>query len=180
MLKPYIISQGDYLTKIAHMRGFNAESAWNDAANDELRKKRTSMNMLQPGDIVDIPDQPRPRLPISGGVVNQYIARIPKMPVNVRLQVGGQILVKEPYVIRGLGPDPVHGETDEHGYVTARVRVHVREIEVELPKRKRTLRVRVGNMDPINELSGLQKRLTHLGFYLPTKMGSENFDALDP
>jgi Putative peptidoglycan binding domain len=180
MLKPYIIRQGDYFTKLAHTKGFNAEKAWNDPANDDLRKKRSSMDMLEPGDIVFIPDEARPRLDVSGGVVNHYIARIPKIPVNVRIKVGGEIVVDEPYIIRGVGPDPVNGKTDKNGYLSTRVRVHVREIEVELPKRKRTLRVRVGDMDPMNELSGLQKRLTHLGYYLPTKTGTENFDALDP
>jgi hypothetical protein len=180
MLKPYIVRQGDYFTKLAHLRGFNAETVWNDPANEALKKKRASMDVLEPGDIVYVPDEPKPRLPIAGGVVNHYVARIPKVPVNVRLKVGGEILIDEPYVIRGVGPDPVRGKTDKNGYVTARVKVHVREIEVELPNRKRTLRVRVGDMDPMNELSGLQKRLTHLGYYLPTKTGTENFDALDP
>lgn len=179
-LKPYIVRQGDYFTKLAHTRGFDADKIWNDPKNEDLKKKRASMDTLEPGDIVWIPDEPRPRLPVHGGIVNHYIARIPKVPVNLRLQVGGKILDKEPYVIRGLGPKPIEGATDDKGFLSTAVHVNVREIEVFLPDRNRTLRVRVGDMDPINELSGLQKRLTHLGFYVPTKTGTENFDALDP
>ncbi len=179
-MKPYIVRQGDYLTKLGHLKGFDAAKAWADSANDDIRKKRSSMDTLEPGDIVYIPDVAPKQIPIHGGIVNHYIARIPKVPVNLKLQVGGTVLQKEPVVIRGIGPKPVESATDENGILTTSVKVHVREIEVELPQRNRTLRVRVGDMDPINELSGLQKRLTHLGFYVPTKTGTENFDALDP
>jgi len=179
MLKPYVIRQGDYLSKLGPARGFNPETAWADPKNDPIRKKRTSMNMLQPGDVVWLPDEPRPRLPVAGGSTNAYTARIPKVTVKLKLQVGGVALAKEPYVIRGVGPEPIDGATDENGFLSAKVKVHVREFEVELTKRKRSLRVRVGDMDPINELTGVQKRLTHLGFYLPTKTGTENFEALD-
>jgi hypothetical protein len=180
MLKPYIVRQGDYLTKLGHLRGFEPEKIWNDPKNADLKKKRASMDTLEPGDIVYVPDEPRPRLPVQSGIVNNYVARIPKVPVNLKLQIGGKILDKEPYEIRGLGPKPITGATDENGNLSTQVHVHVREIEVHLTDRNKTLRVRVGDMDPINELSGLQKRLTHLGFYVPTKTGTENFDALDP
>lgn len=180
MLKPYVIRQGDYMSKLGPTRGFNPETAWADPKNDAIRKKRTSMNMLQPGDVVYLPDEPRPRLPVAGGSTNEYTARVPKVTVKLKLQVGGVALPKEPYTIRGVGPDPIEGATDDSGFLTAQVKVHVREFEVELTKRKRTLRVRVGDMDPINELTGVQKRLTHLGYYLPTKTGTENYDALDP
>lgn len=178
-MKPYVVRQGEYLTKIAHTLGFDAERVWNDPKNEALRKKRADFDQLQPGDILFVPDAPRPRLSLEVGSSNQYVARIPKMPVSLKLQIGGEILVKEPYRILGLGPDPIEGATDEKGYLSAKVDVHIREIEVELIDRKRTLRVRVGNLDPINEISGLQKRLTHLGFYQPSFAGTENFEAKD-
>jgi Putative peptidoglycan binding domain len=179
-MKPYVIRQGDYLTKLAHTMGFNADSVWNDDKNKDLKDKRQDPNQLQPGDILQVPDEPKARLPIIVGSTNNYVARIPKVPVVLRLQIGGEILVKEPFVIHGVGKKPIEGATDEHGYLSTEVPVHVRELEVELTERNRTLRVRVGNMDPMNELSGLQKRLTHLGFYQPSYAGTENYEACDP
>jgi hypothetical protein len=179
-MKPYVVRQGDYLTKLAHTMGFNPDSVWAHPKNEALRNKRTDPDMLQPGDLLYVPDEARERLPIEPGTINAYVARIPRMPVAVKLQVGGAPLSKERYRILGLGPDPIAGATDEDGYLRTEVAVHVREIEVQLVDRKRTLRVRVGNMDPINELAGLQKRLQHLGFYQATRGGSENFEAKDP
>ncbi len=179
-MKPYVIRQGDYLTKLAHTKGFDAEAIWNDAKNEDLKNKRKDPQQLQPGDILYISDGSTPKLPVTVGSSNDYVARIPKVPVLLRLQIGGEILEKEPFIILGVGPKPIEGATDEHGYLKTEVGVNVREIEVRLPARDRTLRVRVGNMDPLNELSGLQKRLTHLGFYQPSYAGTENYEACDP
>ena len=97
----------------------------------------------------------------------------------MRLQVGGAPLAKEPYQILGLGPEPIEGATDDDGWLKTSVPVHVREIEVLLTEKDRTLRVRVGDMDPIDTMSGLKKRLTHLGYYQPARVGVENDDVAD-
>jgi hypothetical protein len=179
-MRPYVIRQGDYLTKIAHTMGFDAATVWNDPQNEEIRQKRPDWNILHPGDVLWVPDAPAPRkLAIRAGTSNRYVAHIPKMPVRVLIQVGGEPLPKEPYRILGLGPDPVEGETDDDGYVSASVPVHVREIELILTRKNRTLRLRVGDLDPVDTLTGLKKRLCHLGFYQPSRVGIENQDATD-
>jgi hypothetical protein len=179
-VKPYVIRQGDYLTKLAHTNGYDADTVWKHAKNKELRERRSDPNTLLPGDILWVPEPtPARRLAVKSGTDNRYTARIPKMPVSVRLQLGGEPLVKEPFRILGVGPDPIEGATDEHGWLKAEVNVHVREIEVELTARDKTLRVRVGDMDPLNTVSGVKKRLTHLGFYQPSKIGVDNDDAAD-
>ena len=179
-MKPYVIRQGDYLTKLAHIHGFDADAIWNHAQNGDLREKRSQRDMLHPGDILWIPDAPSHRkLPLRAGAANRYVARIPKVPVALRLQVGGEPLVKEPFRILGLGGEPIEGATDEDGYLSASVPVHVREIEVLLTQKGRTLRLRVGDLDPINTVMGVKKRLTHLGFYQPQRVGVENNEAAD-
>ena len=179
-MRPYLIWQGDYLTKLAHTMGFDGMSMWNHPRNKPLREKRQQPDMLHPGDILWIPDHPDfKQLNVHMGASNRYVARIPKKPVELRLQVGGEPLPKEPYVILGLGPDPLEGATDENGFLKTQVQVHVREIEVILPRKNVTLRLRIGDMDPVDTISGLRKRLLHLGFYQPTQVGIENADAED-
>ncbi len=180
-MKPYVIRQGDYLTKLGHTMGFDPELVWGHGKNAELRERRANKDLLHPGDIVWIPPSPdKKRLAIRSGAANRYIARIPKKPVEVRVQVGGEPLADEPAVILGVGPDPIETKTYEDGWIRTEVQVHVREVEVILPRKARTLRVRVGDLDPINTVNGLRKRLQHLGFYQPTKVGVENQDASDP
>ncbi len=179
-MKPYVIRQGDYVTKIAHLHGFDAATVWNDPKNQKIREKRPDWNIIHPGDVLWIPDRTdrRPLL-VKNGTTNRYVANIPKMPVELRIQVGGEALPNEPYLLLGLGPDPIEGETDDDGWLRTTVPVHVRELEVLLTERDRTLRLRVGDMDPVDTLSGLKKRLTHLGFYQPSRVGVENDDVAD-
>jgi hypothetical protein len=180
-MKPYVVRQGDYLTKLAHTMGFDPDLVWNHSKNSELRERRADKDLLHPGDILWLPPSPdKKRLQVRSGAANRYIARIPKKPVEVRIQVGGEPLADEPAVILGIGPDPLETKTDEAGWIRTEVQVHVREIEVILPRKRRTLRVRVGEMDPVNTVNGLRKRLQHLGFYQPTRVGVENQDASDP
>lgn len=179
-MKPYIVRQGDYVTKIAHLHGFDAQTVWNDPMNAKLREKRPDWNIIHPGDVLWIPERSERRyLIVKNGTTNRYVANIPKMPVELRIQVGGEPLPDEPYVILGLGPDPIEGATDQDGWLRTTVPVHVREIEVLLTERDRTLRLRVGDMDPVDTLAGLKKRLTHLGFYQPTRVGVESDDVAD-
>lgn len=179
-MRPYVIRQGDYLTKLAHTMGFDGSAIWNHPRNKPIRERRSEPDMLHPGDILWIPDAPEyKRLTVKSGASNRYVARIPKKPVELRVQIGGEPLPKEPYVILGLGPDPVEGATDETGFLKTQVQVHVREIEVILPRKNVTLRLRLGDLDPVDTISGLRKRLLHLGFYHPTQIGIENADAAD-
>ena len=55
-MQPYVIRQGDFLAKLAHRFGFDADTVWNDAANTKLGDARTDPNILAPTDILYIPD----------------------------------------------------------------------------------------------------------------------------
>ena len=37
-MKPYVVKQGDYLLKIAHLAGFDADDVWGHAKNADLKK----------------------------------------------------------------------------------------------------------------------------------------------
>ncbi len=179
-MRPYVIRQGDYLTKLGHTMGFDPQTVWQNPKNQSLRERRPDPEMLHPGDLLWVPDQADlRRLPVRSGASNQYVAHIPKKPIDLKIQIGGEVLAKEPFVVLGLGPDPVEGETDETGHLKTQVEVHVREIEVILPNQNRTLRLRIGDLDPMDTIAGLRKRLLHLGYYQPTRVGIENQDATD-
>ena len=57
-LLTYVVKYGDYLTKIASEHGTTWQAIWNHPANAELRAKRGSPDILYPGDVLQIPDQP--------------------------------------------------------------------------------------------------------------------------
>ncbi len=60
-MQPYVIRQGDFLLKLAHKFGFDADSVWSDPSNSALRTLRSDPNILSPGDILYIPTPPDPQ-----------------------------------------------------------------------------------------------------------------------
>ena len=59
-MKPYVVKQGDYLLKLAHGLGFDADTVWNADENADLKAKRDP-NILCPGDLLYVPDsEPKP------------------------------------------------------------------------------------------------------------------------
>jgi hypothetical protein len=94
------------------------------------------------------------------------VARVPTTPVEIELHDAKGPLAGEPYALEGLGR-PTQGTTDPDGRIKLVVPVHVRTVTVLLPERELAYEVRVGDMDPIEERSGLRARLTNLGFHPP-------------
>jgi hypothetical protein len=163
-LKPYVVRQGDTLMKLAAERGLVASDVWADPKNEELRKRRPDMDVLAPGDVLYLPDPPKNWLPIAKGTTNRYKATVPKVTVHLVIQdEEGLPLADAPCVIRGLG-DPVERRTEADGGLSIEVPVLLREVSVELPDHGLVYPVRVGDLDPIEERSGVAMRLAHLGY----------------
>ena len=63
-LVPHVVRQGEYLSRLAHRLGFDAESVWDHPDNAELKQARAHADQLLAGDLLWLPRQapePRPR-----------------------------------------------------------------------------------------------------------------------
>jgi N-acetylmuramoyl-L-alanine amidase len=163
-MKPYVVRQGDYLASIAHALVFDADEVWNHPRNADLKKLRPNPNMLCPGDLLFVPDEPREGLPLAVSAANPFTATVPTATVALSFQVDGKPIAGEPFTVEGLARE-VSGTSDGDGKVQLDVPVTVREVRVVFPQRDLGYTVRVGDLDPIEEWSGLRARLSHLGFY---------------
>ena len=173
-MKPYVIKQGDYLTKLAHQMGFDADTVWSDGKNAELKALRPDPSMLQAGDILFVPDEPKKRLPLKAEEENSYVAKVPKVSVSVVVSDDDEPIADEPYVVEGLGDDEER-TTDADGTVTFEAPVHVREVTVRFKKRDLVFRIGVGELDPIDTDSGVRMRLTQLGYYGAQTAGEDAY-----
>lgn len=177
-MRPYIVRQGDYLTQIAYIRGFSAEEVWNHPRNDVLRQERSSPDILQPGDILYLPDAREDWNPLrlTIGKENHFTARTPTVEIKLMLKNADRTpIANQPFRVEGMGPNPFKSTTDEQGVALFHVPVHVREVGLSLGEAGPYYRVHVGHMDPPVELSGVAKRLTHLGYLAPV-----DFRKIDP
>lgn len=175
-VRPYVVKQGDHLRKLAHRHGFDAAEVWEHPKNAELRALRRSFDVLAPGDILFLPTEPRPGFPFTPREKNLYTAKAPVIEVTLVFKDGERPLAQEPYEIHGLGGAQgevaSHAETDAEGRATLRVPVTAREVSVFFPRANVMYPVRIGDMDPETEMSGVKKRLQNLG-YLRADVGPE-------
>ncbi|WP_437731960.1 peptidoglycan-binding protein [Sorangium sp. So ce1335] len=165
---PYVIQQGEHLRKLAFRFGMDAETLWRHDKNQELASRRKNMDLLHPGDVLHVPAEPAPALDISAGTMNRYKARVPTVPVKIQLESAVRSLAGQRFEVHGIGEgaEPIRGTTTAEGEASFEVPVLVREVELRLPDAGLVIPVLVGDLDPIDEPSGLAQRLRNLG-YLP-------------
>lgn len=161
-MRAYVIRQGDYLAKLAHRMGFDADAVWDHPANAALKQRRDP-NLLYPGELLYVPEASRTPAPISSNAANGYVAVVPKTTVRLIFEDADGPMVGEAYVVEGLGA-PVESTTDGEGMVVLDLPVHVRECRVVFPRKGLAWPVKVGDMDPLDEPIGVRKRLRNLGY----------------
>jgi hypothetical protein len=164
-MRTHVVRDGEFMTQIAAKLGRDPEALWSDPSNADLKANRRHMDILCAGDIVHIPDEQAPEgLPIAKGTTNRYQAKVPRVTISIIARDGGTPLADEPYRVMGAGA-PIEGTTDGDGRLTFKFPVHVREAEILLPRKGLSFPLDLGGMDPVDEASGVLKRLANLGFY---------------
>ena len=166
---PYVVCQGDHLRTIAMRFGLEPAKLWDDPKNARLKDLRGDGDVLHPGDLLYVPTKKPTGQPLRARTKNRYRAKIPTMPVALTLSDADGPLADQPYEVRGLrlreGEPPPTGTTDGDGRVSLELPVDTRLVEFYLPKRHIIVRVKVGDMDPIDEETGVVKRLMNVGVF---------------
>lgn len=161
-MEPYVIRQGDYLLSLAYQFGFDADAVWNDPKNADLRQLRSNPNILYPTDLLYIPDPtPAPMTTLTVGTTNSFVASAPT--VTITLTFSDTSLASQAYTVREL--EQLTGLTsDATGTVTFTIPVTLATATIVFTASGATYVVKIGNLDPIDTLSGVFQRLQHLGF----------------
>jgi hypothetical protein len=161
---PYVIRQGDYLKKLAFTKGFDADEVWGAPENADLKAARPDPDILCPGDILYVPELKPDPLPLNVGGESTYTGDVPTVSVRIILVEGGSPLANELFAVDGL-PEPMSGTTTTDGCVMFEAPITLREVSIVLPNRNLSYPVRIGDLDPKDEPSGVASRLAHLGCY---------------
>lgn len=167
--KQHIVSQGDYTSAIAAQNGFPSHKAiWNHGSNASLKDRRKNPNILLPGDEMTIP-------PIELGSESRASeARHPFKVVTEKLKLRLQLLdecrapikdVKCRLQVERLAKEL---STDGSGNVEiaiprvarqGRILIDAPDIPLELDAG-----IGIGELDPLDEISGQAGRLNNLGY----------------
>jgi N-acetylmuramoyl-L-alanine amidase len=169
MPERYTVKQGDTLGAIATEHGL---ASWRDLYdhpdNQELRRLRPNPGLLFPGDTVILPERrPEPRA-IAIHQTNRFTRKAP--PRTLRLVVrapGGEPLAGNRYELRAV-PRGFTGTIPPSGEIRHTVPAELDDAELLVwgPGAERPAfrwKLRLGHLDPLDTLSGVQARLNNLG-----------------
>jgi N-acetylmuramoyl-L-alanine amidase len=178
MAKTYVVKQGDYLAKIAHRHGFAKwQTIYDHPKNAALKQLRPNPNVLLPGDEVFIPDAPQNRAAVAPNSTTKFRAQRPTALVRIALKdEQGNAVSIDRYELE-LGERTYPASKAKGGAVAKALGQGLIEQKVEPDAGLGRLRIwknggedpdyeidlRVGDLDPADQVSGAQARLLHLG-----------------
>jgi len=175
------VEPGDSLYTIAkRFRILNWRSIYDAAENAALREIRPNPHVLQPGDIVVIPDSIQSG---TGIALDRRVVVTRRKRGNQPLRVVIRKNDEEPlanldYRIAFQGGE-AKGQTDKNGLIREEIPVGV--IKVDLTAGDRSWTLMVGHLNPLAETSdqgihGAQGRLKNLKYYFGPVDGASNAD----
>ncbi len=183
MATDYIVQQGDYLSKIANDFGFSDyRTIWNHPDNSELKSKRVNPNVLYPGDKLMIPD--RKLSEESCAVDKRHIFKVKRPGLRLRLVL--EDMYEKPIAnaqcLLTIESDSRTITTDGQGKIDEPLPPGTTSATLIIQDAKQThlnfvrIPIKIGHLDPLEELSGQRARLKNLG-YFPGKVDDKNDPA---
>lgn len=161
----HIVEQGECLATIAAQHGYSWQTIYNAPENAALRRRRPNPNVLYPGDVVEIPE----RRPVEARIATgrQHTFKVPREKWVLRLRlrdhdhepIGG---VEWTLVMDGID-EPLEGTTGDDGLIAVALPAHARR--ARLTAMGQTHALDIGGLDPISRVTGIQQRLTRLGYH---------------
>jgi N-acetylmuramoyl-L-alanine amidase len=159
----YKVGRGESATSIASQNGFFVDTLWNHPQNSALREKRKTPDQLFEGDELFIPDKDLKQEEGSTGSRHRF--KVKGVPAKFRMQLLalGEPRANEDYVLN-IDGKLTSGKTDAQGWVKQSIPPGACNGKLVLQGGKEEIPIRIGELDPIEEISGVQQRLTNLGF----------------
>jgi N-acetylmuramoyl-L-alanine amidase len=172
----HVVAQGEHLSHIAADHGFSDfMTLWDHPENRELKNRRRNPHVLMPGDELFIPErelkeETKPteqrhrfkiaRKPLMLRLVIKDFDNQPLADTKVQLQVEGTVRELKTDG-QGLIETPIPPTAEQAVIVFQDPSV---PFDMQVP-------VRIGYLDPVEEVSGQKARLRNLGYYVDAPEG---------
>ncbi|MBK8813190.1 MAG: peptidoglycan-binding protein [Acidobacteria bacterium] len=161
----YQVKQGDCISSIAFENGFFPDTIWDHPNNARLKEQRKDPNILQPGDIVFVPDKRIKELSEPTDQVHKYRYKSVPAKLSLRLLVNGEPRRNTPFTLE-IDGNLTTGTTDSDGTVKVSIPPDAKSgnLTVGTGEDQMKFALDLGRLDPIDQISGVQKRLNNLGY----------------
>lgn len=163
----YTVRQGDSISSLAFRYGLFRDTIWDHPKNKSLKELRKTPNVLKRGDEVFIPaKQPREE---QGAADRRHRFTRKGVPEKLHVQFfdyDGEPLANKPYELNMNGMFK-KGKLDGQGWLKATVPPDTSTVNILIGEKDNVVpyQLNVGHLDPVSEVSGVQARLRHLGYY---------------
>lgn len=181
MAEHYTVNQGDHVAGIASRFGFtDYRTIWDHPNNQELKNKRQNPNVLFPGDVLYVPDRESREEERPTDQRHRFVVR--RKPLKLHLKLRDHYekpIANAPCVLivdgvsRELTSDG-NGELKLEIPPSAGQSVLVIKDTEQTPYGEMAIPVNIGHLDPVDEMSGQQGRLSNLGYFLGEADGQDS------
>lgn len=167
----HTVVSGECMTTLAARYGLRDAAAIHDHPdNAELKRRRPNPNVLEPGDVVVIPERELKTEPVAVDAAHRVrVRRLKKELRIVLLDAEGAPIANEPYSFTLGDADPIEGHaTDGDGLLREAVPIGARSARLEI--QGRVLRLHLGALGPSEGTAdpqvarGAHARLSNLGY----------------
>jgi LysM repeat protein len=172
MTQQHTVAQGETLLRIAKQYGYQTSKAlYNHPSNAEFKALRPDPNLIYPGDKITIPPKKEKFIPLRTNSINSFVVQNEKEYFRLQLSYDDGDDVAGKRVVLNIGSQTIDTvlqsdglievELDNNDALTGTVDLYLNEGETTPTK---SFAVQIGNLDPIETLSGVQGRCNMLGF----------------
>ncbi len=159
------VQQGDCIDSIAKAHGVLPELLWEHPQNAQLKSARKNKNVLYPGDSVFIPEPELKQASLQAGA--KYSFKRKGVPATFKLQLKNQAQGRAglDYELQ-IGQLTFTGTTDANGLIEHDIAPDAKQAKLKLLDSDEVYELNLGNLNPIEQIEGVQQRLASLGYYI--------------
>jgi len=164
------VGVGETTSSLAKKNGFFWRTIWEHPENAELRAKRKDPNVLFETDEIFIPIR-EPKM-VSKGTEAEHVFRRRGEPSKIKMQMLrlGKPRADEDYIFDCDGKQ-TNGKTDGDGRLEHFIPGDAKNGKLIFKGGKEVHHLKLGNLDPLDQISGVQQRLNNLGYNCGGEMG---------
>ena len=185
MPSTHLVQQGEHLSSIADQYGFTDYTViWNHPNNATLKQQRINPNVLQAGDSVYVPDKQQKTE--SGATTQRHLFHLKQNVLMLRVVFEDSYekpVASAPCTLY-LEQQKSSVTTDGTGKLEKRISPSAATATVVLSTSETAfeddqLPIRIGELDPVDSLSGQAARLNNLGYFAgtPTDASDAQFES---
>jgi N-acetylmuramoyl-L-alanine amidase len=157
----YTVQDGDSIASIAKDHGYLWKTIWDHPDNADLKKLRKDPNVLLAGDVVTLPDPVNKEEQRPTGKRHTFVRKGEPTKLRVKLTRFGKARAGVEYKLIVDGTE-IKGRTDGSGWVDQFIPGNARQARLVVGKEEHVLKI--GHLDPLDSVSGVQARLRNLGY----------------